>query len=101
MGDDHLRKCTATLSDYKRACSVYAEMERDVGNGEWRSTAALRLLALGVEIRFFQTNYEAANGYPPMTCDSAESAPKQLPERCISAWSNFGRTVQSRVDRGD
>ena len=70
----------STVSDYKRACSLYGEMEKNVGKDEWRSPVALRLLALGAEVRRFQTNYEAAYGYSPATREQDESTPKELPE---------------------
>src|SRR5262249_19616194 len=69
----------STLGDYERACTVYEEMEKGVAKDDWRSPAALRLLRLGSEIIFFETEYEEEYGFSPDL--RRKGAPKKLPVR--------------------
>jgi|SRR6516225_1460493 hypothetical protein len=69
----------STLGDYKRACTMYEEIEKGVAKDDWRSPAALRLLRLGSEIVRFETEYEGEYGFSPGL--RRWGAPKKLPVR--------------------
>jgi len=69
----------STLRDYRRARTLYEEIERGVAKDDWRSPAALRLLRLGSEIIRFATEYEGEYGFSPDL--RRWGAPKKLPVR--------------------
>jgi hypothetical protein len=56
-----------TLEDYKRACRLYNEMEGAVPKDDWRSPAAVQLVALGGEMIRFEEEYEREHGELPDT----------------------------------
>jgi len=69
----------STLRDYKRACTLYEEIEKGIAKDDWRSPAALRLLRLGSEIMRFAMEYEEEYGFSPDL--RRWGAPKKLPVR--------------------
>jgi hypothetical protein len=70
-----------TITDFKRACRLYDEMNRSVPRDDWRSPAALRLLTLGSEIIRFGTDYKEEYGRSPDEDPIAMKLPQSSDDR--------------------
>lgn len=73
-----------TVEDFRRACSLYEQMQRGVPREDWKSPAALQLLSLGSEVLCFQTAYEEAYGLSPDNMHGETGIPALLPQRDLS-----------------